>query len=106
MNHDTHDFWTRRKENVCIFAELTSWLLWVAGVRESWFLCRWRGSEREVGWRAAPVQQAETLALEAHGIAMEAGEKQQAAKFVDEILGLLKPGAAANYRARSCPGRS
>jgi len=44
---------------------------------------------------AALLQQAESLVLEAHGIALAAGDATQAATFVDEILELLTADSAA-----------
>jgi len=44
----------------------------------------------------APLQQAESLALEAHGIALAAGDASQAAGFVDEILDILRPSVASS----------
>ena len=44
----------------------------------------------------APLQQAESLALEAYGIALAAGDASQAAGFVDEILDILRPSVASS----------
>ena len=40
----------------------------------------------------APLERAESLALEAHGIALAAGDVSRAAAFVDEILEILRLG--------------
>ena len=44
----------------------------------------------------APLERAESLALEAHGIALAEGDASRAAAFVDEILEILRPDVATS----------
>jgi G3E family GTPase len=52
----------------------------------------------------ALVQQAETLALEAHSIALAAGDPAQAAEFVGEVLDLLKADGGSGAAAMIAKG--